>query len=210
MINVVVADDHELVREGLRKVFLRSEDVRVIGEATDAQGVLDSLRQRKPDVLILDINLPGRSGLEVLREVAIQYRRLPVLILSMHPEERFAVRSLKLGAAGYISKDAAAKDIVDAIRRVAAGEKYVTPVVAQMLADAVEQPANVRPDELLSPRELSVLSHIAAGRTIRQIAARLSVEVNTIYTYRRRLLQKLGLHTNIELALYATENNLLS
>lgn len=208
MIRVLIADDHALIREGLRKVFNRESDISVVGEAADSGAAMEFVRSHPVDVAILDINMPGRNGLEALAQIRRERPRLPVLILSMLPEERFAVRVLKAGAAGFVSKDSIAEQIVDAVRTVAGGGRYVSAQTATQLAISVGRPSQIEPHEALSRRELQVFLLIADGRGTREIAEALSLSVNTVATYRRRILAKLNLRTEAEIVRYAIEHRL--
>ena len=210
MVRIVIVDDHELVREGLRKVLQNHRDFMIVGEASDSSAALEIVRSLKPDVLILDVNLPGRSGLDVLKDIRFQQPLIRVLILSIYPEERFALRALRAGASGYVPKEAAATLIVDAIRTVISGRRFLTPGVVDLMARSLEETEGQLFDEELSPRELSVLVLLAEGKSVRDIARRLTITMNTVYTYRRRLLGKLGLHSNVELTRYAIQRKLVS
>ncbi|HET6756461.1 MAG TPA: response regulator transcription factor [Burkholderiales bacterium] len=207
MIRVLIADDHVLIREGLKKIFARHADIEVAGEAASAQEAIELARKSAYDVAVLDINMPGRDGLDALRELKRGQPKLPVLILSMHPEERFAVRMLKAGAAGYLTKESAADELVNAVRKVIAGGKYISPAVAEQLALDLNRPE--LPHEALSDRELQVLRLIASGKSTREIAETLSLGISTINTYRARVLEKMNLHSDVELTRYAVLNHLV-
>jgi two-component system, NarL family, invasion response regulator UvrY len=208
MIKILVADDHAVVRRGLNQIVAERPDMRVCGEARDAREVLALLRKGEWDVLVLDINMPDQSGLEVLGEVKRQRPELPVLILSMHPEEQFAVRALKSGASGYLTKESAPEELVAAIHKVHGGGKYVSPSLAEKLAFALERGADA-PHEALSDREYQVLCLIASGKTVGEIAEGLYLSVKTVSTYRARVLEKMGMKTNAELTRYAICNRLV-
>ncbi len=206
---ILVGDDHELVREGIKKLLSDVPDVEHVGDARNADEVLDALHRERWDMLILDLNLPGRSGLDTLKEVKHLYPALPVLILSMYPEELFAVRVMKAGAAGYMSKAAAASDLLTAISTIAGGGKYVSPTLAEHLADTLSGTMAEAPHELLSTREFEVFKLIASGRTVGEIARILDRSVKTISTHRTHILEKMRLHNNAEIVQYAVEHKLL-
>ena len=209
VIRVLVADDHSLIREGLAKVFGREEDIVVSAEASDAHEAIDRALALDIDVAILDVNMPGPSGLEALKRILDGKPELPVLMLSMLPERDFAVRMLRAGAAGFVSKESAADDIVEAVRRVAGGSRYVSQAATEHLAAELARPRGEVPHEMLSNREFQVLRMIASGQGTREIAESLELSVNTIATYRRRILAKLALRSDVEVTRYALENRLL-
>ncbi len=206
MIKVLIADDHDIVREGVKQIVSETSDIVVGGEARSGAEALDLARGGGWDVIILDLNLPDRPGLDILT----QLRGIaPVLILSMHAEASYASRALRSGALGYVSKSSAREDLVPAIRNVARGERFLTPALAQLLAFDAMWPSQERSHENLSGREFQVLCLIAAGKPPRDIAADLNVSVKTVATHRARLLQKMGLRNNAELVQYAIEHHLL-
>ena len=208
MINILIADDHELIREGLKKILKKETDMQVLGDASNAQQVFELAKNRNLSIVLLDISMPGPSGLDVLTELKRDYPKLPVLILSMHPEDRFAVRALKAGAAGYVTKDSAVAELVNAIRKVVAGGKYVSPHLAEKLADDLEK--SERPlHEMLSDREFQVMRMIALGKKTSEIAEELALSISTVNTYRARILEKMKMETNVELTRYAIENHLI-
>lgn len=211
MINVFIADDHPLVREGLKKVVSQSTiDIKVIGEASDANELRDKLREEKPDLIILDIAMPGKSGLDVLKEIKELYPKLPVLMLSMHPEERFAIRSLKAGASGYLNKSSISEQLVKAIRKIVTqNKKYISPNVAEKLADRVDLSSNKPLHETLSDREYQIMCMVASGQKVNEIAQELSLSVQTVHTYRARIKDKMKLDSNVDITRYALENNLI-
>ena len=209
MINILIADDHAIVRRGLKQIVAEEPDMTVAGEAKTAQQVLDLVRKQQWDVVILDITMPGRSGLEVLKELKQERPKLPVLMLSMHPEEQFAVRALKAGAAGYLTKESAPEELVTALRKVLRGGKYVSPALAEKLAFALATASDRPPHETLSDREYEVLRLIASGKTVSEIAEQLSLSVKTISTYRTRVLEKMNLKNNAELMQYAVTHRLV-
>jgi len=209
MIRVLIADDHALIREGLAKIFGLEPDILVVAAAADAREAVDYALAEQVDVVILDVNMPGPSGLEALKRILAEKPELPVLMLSMLPERDFAVRMLRAGAAGFISKESAIDEIVAAVRHVAQGGKYVSPRAAEHLAAELAKPGERAAHELLSNREFQVLRMIAAGQGTRQIAETLSLSVNTVATYRRRSLKKLGLRSDVEVTRYMLERGLL-
>lgn len=206
---VLIADDHAVVRRGLRQILEAEPDLEVAGEATSGAEVMDALRIQRYDVVVLDITMPGRGGLEVLHEIRQEFPELRVLILSMHPEERYALRVLKAGAAGYLTKESAADELIIALRKVAAGGKYVSPTLAERLVDEIGTEISKSPHERLSDREHQILCMIASGMTVTGIAAELHLGTNTVSTYRARLLGKLKLSNNAELTHYAIRNRLV-
>lgn len=209
VLKVLIADDHAVVRRGLRQILEAEPDLEVAGEATSGAEVMDALRIQRYDVVVLDITMPGRGGLEVLHEIRQKFPELRVLILSMHPEERYALRVLKAGAAGYLTKESAADELIIALRKVAAGGKYVSPTLAERLVDEIGTEISKSPHERLSDREHQILCMIASGMTVTGIASELHLGTNTVSTYRARLLGKLKLSNNAELTHYAIRNRLV-
>lgn len=208
MTKVIIADDHELMREGVKKILRSEPKLRIVGEAASADELLELLRTRDADVLILDINLPVRSGLDALVEIRRAQPALAVVMLSMYPEDRFALRALKAGAAAYVNKASAAEELVRAVRKVAKGARHIGPVVADLLARELQDPKSASPHERLSARESQILSLFGAGESAKQIAAALSISVNTVYTYRARIEKKMGMQANAELIRYAFRHGL--
>jgi DNA-binding NarL/FixJ family response regulator len=208
-IKILIADDHSLIREGLKKILKGASDIRVTAEAQDSQEVLEQVRKTSFDLVVLDLSFPGRSGLEILRDLKQEYPKLPVLILSMHPEDRFATRSLMAGASGYLTKDCAAEELIRAIRRVVGGRKYVSASLSEQLASQLETDAGKPLHETLSNREYEVLCMIALGKTAKDLAGELSLSVNTVNTYRARILKKMKMTKNAELIRYALQNQLV-
>jgi len=208
VIKVLVADDHPVVRKGLKEILEEEADMKVADEARNAQEVLDLIRKHKYDVVVLDVDMPGRSGLDALKELKAQQPRLPVLMLSVHSEEQFAVRAIKTGAAGYLTKETAADELVKAVRKAFQGGKYICPSVAEMLVSEINGRGTKALHKVLSNREYDVLRMIAAGKTVSEIASEIALSVKTVSTYRARLLQKMGMKTNAELMHYAIKNNL--
>jgi two-component system invasion response regulator UvrY len=205
---VLLVDDHAVVRAGLKQILAESIRGATFGEAATGEEALEKARASAWDVVILDMSLPSRSGIEVLKELHQNYPRLPVLVLSMHPEEQFAVRALKAGAAGYVTKWTAAEQLAGAARRVLAGGKYVSASLAEKLAGELNAGAEA-PHERLSDREYQVFRMLAVAKTVMQISEELSLSSQTVSTYRSRILEKMGLTTNDELTEYALENGLL-
>lgn len=209
MINVLIADDHDIVREGVKQIVADTTDIVVGGEARTGNEVIAEVRGRKWDVVILDLNLPDRAGLEVLSQLRSMAPHLPVLVFSMHRQPSYATRALKAGAAGYVSKDSAREHLVAAIRKVARGERFLTPELAETVAFGVVDATGENVHERLSDREFQVLCLIAAGKPPREIASELSLSVRTVGTHRARLLAKMGLKNNAQLVQYAIEHDLL-
>ncbi len=208
MIRILIADDHIVVRRGLRQILGDEPDMSVAGEALNAQEVLALVRKRDWDVVVLDISMPGKSGLDILDELKRERPRLPVLILSMHPEDRYAVRALRVGAAGYLTKESAPEEMVKAIRKVVTGGRYISPSLAERLAFVLSTNSEQPPHETLSNREYQVLCMIGSGKSVGAIAVDLSLSVKTISTYRARILEKMTLKNNAELIHYALQNRL--
>lgn len=206
---ILIADDHPVVRRGLRQLLEEQRDLTVAGEASNGDEVLSLLRQDHFDIVILDVAMPGRSGLDVLKEIRHERPALPVLILSMHPEQHFAVRVLRAGAAGYLTKSAAPEDLVGAIRKVIGGGKYVSSTLAEQLASVLEREANGPPHQRLTDREYQIMQLIASGKRVSEIADDLTLSVKTVSTHRARILEKMGLRNNAELTRYAIGNQLV-
>ena len=209
MIRALIADDHAVVRQGLKQIIGDLPEMMVAGEATNGQEVLDKVRAETWDVVVLDISMPDRSGLDVLKQLRSERPKLPVLVLSMHSEDQYAVRVLKAGASGYLTKDSAPDELVKAIRKVVSGGTYVSSFLAEKLAFEIGTDSSRLPHETLSDREFQVLRLIAAGESVTEIAAELYLSVKTVSTYRARLLQKMNLTTNAELIHYAMHNHLI-
>ena len=209
MIRVLITDDHAIVRDGLRQIVRETEDIVVCAEAGTASETLDALRRTSADVVVLDLNLPDRHGLDLMLQIRSLYPRIPVLILSVNREAAYAVRLLKAGAAGYIGKDSAREQLVEGIRRVARGEKYLPPQLAESVAIHLVAGGDRQPHELLSDREFQVMLLIAAGRPPREIAAELNVSVKTVGVHRAHILEKMGLRNNAEIVHYALTRDLM-
>ena len=209
MIRVLIADDHTIVRQGLKQILNLDPQIEVSFEAKDGNEVLDFLRGAEVDVVVLDITMPGRNGLETLKDLKRLYPAISVIVLSMHPKDQYAVRVLKAGASGYITKESAPEELVDAIRKAYRGEKYISPDVAELLADYIERGTPDQPHKLLSDREFEVLRLIASGKGITQIANELNLSVKTVSTYRTRIVEKTGLTSNSDITRYSIENRLV-
>jgi DNA-binding NarL/FixJ family response regulator len=209
MTRVIVCDDHALIRRGIRDTLSDAPDIEVIGEAGDYGELRELLRRHAADVLVLDINMPGRSGLDVLHVLKDEANPVKVLVVSMYPEDQYAIRALRGGAYGYVNKAGDPQLIVQAVRTVAQGRKYVTPEIAQMLVESLTSPAAEQGYDKLSDRELQTLTMIASGKRLSDIAAELSLSPKTVSVYRARVLQKLGLTNNSELTVYAIRNGLV-
>ena len=209
MIDVILCDDHALIRRGIRDTLSDATDIRVVGEAGDYGELRALMRTQRCDVLLLDINLPGRSGLDALHALQDEGAQVKVLIVSMYPEDQYAIRALRGGAAGYVNKGGDPQLIVQAVRTVAQGRKYVTPEIAQMLVESLTAPTVENPHEKLSDRELQTLVMIASGKRLADIASDLMLSPKTVSVYRARVLEKLGLSNNSELTVYAIRNGLV-
>lgn len=209
MIDVILCDDHALIRRGIRDTLSDATDIRVVGEAGDYGELRALMRNQRCDVLLLDINLPGRSGLDALHALQDEGATVKVLIVSMYPEDQYAIRALRGGAAGYVNKGGDPQLIVQAVRTVAQGRKYVTPEIAQMLVESLTAPVVENPHERLSDRELQTLVLIASGKRLADIASDLMLSPKTVSVYRARVLEKLGLSNNSELTVYAIRNGLV-
>lgn len=208
MIRLVIADDHAIVRQGLKKILDESSDMEIVAEHANGADALRWIRANDCDVVLLDIAMPGRSGIEVLKQLHEERPKLPILILSIYPEDQYAVRLIKAGAAGYLTKESAPEIVMDAVRRVAAGKKYINPAVAEMLANEFGAQEGKLPHETLSDREYQIFLLLASARTVSEIADALSLSVKTISTYRTRILEKMQLRNNAELMRYAVEKHL--
>ncbi|MBI3752834.1 MAG: response regulator transcription factor [Deltaproteobacteria bacterium] len=209
MIRILIADDHAVVRQGLKKILSEHSDMAVLGEAENGNDVLAQIRQKKWDIVILDITMPGKSGFDVLKDIRAERPTLPVLILSMLPEEQFAKRSIKAGASGYLTKGSAPEELVRAIRKIYDGGKYISPTLAEQLAGDLNIQTEKPAHEALSDREFQVLLKLAEGKSITAIAAELSLSAKTITTYRSRILQKMNMRSNAELTRYVIEHHLV-
>lgn len=209
MIKIVIADDHTLVREGLRRVIGDVDDIEVIGEASHGGEVLEWVQKGKLDMLLLDLSMPGHTGVELIRRLKDEWPKLPILVLTMHEEEQYAVRSIRAGASGYLTKDSASTELINAIRRVASGRLYISPSVAERLALDAMASSDKKPHRSLSDREFQVFQHLVHGRSITHIAELLHLSSKTISTHKVRILQKMNLPSLADLVRYAMDNNLM-
>jgi two-component system invasion response regulator UvrY len=209
MKHILIADDHSVVRKGLKQILLEAFPFAEIVEVADAEELFKKILKHKWDVVISDISMPGRSGLEVLQQIKQDQPKLPVLILSVHSEEQYALRVLKAGASGYLNKDSAPEELVKAVNQLMLGKKYISATVAEKLASSLDQDSSKSLHELLSDREFEVLKLLAAGKSVSEIAEQFSLNVSTISTYRARVMEKMNLKTNADLTLYAIEHKLL-
>lgn len=209
MLRILIADDHAIIRKGLKEILYEQYPSALIEEVKDAEEVFKKTIGKEWDIIICDLSMPGRSGLDVVQQVKQNYPKLPVLILSIHPEEQYAIRVLKAGAAGYLSKDAATEELVKAVQRVLHGRKYVSSAIAEKMATELSRDKTNSPHETLSHREFDVFKLISEGKTISEIASQLSLCITTISTYRSRVLTKMDMKTNAELTRYGLENKLI-
>ena len=209
MIRILIVDDHAIVRRGLRELLSDQFQGAAFGEAPDARQALELRRKKEWDMALLDIALPGKSGLDLLKELRAEWPRLPVLVLSAHPEDQFAVRALKAGAGGYMTKECAPEELAKAVRKILAGGRYVSSALAETLAMGVTKDLSCTPHETLSDREYEVMSRIASGRTVTEIGEELSLSPKTISTYRSRVLLKLRVKNSAAIVQYAIRNGLV-
>ena len=204
----LIADDHAIVRKGLAQILCDEFPAAKVKEVVNSNQVLEETRRESWDVILLDISMPGRNGIETLKQIRSEGVKAPILMLSMHPEDQYGVRVLKAGASGFLSKDSATDELLTAVHRVLSGKKYISGSVAEKLAESVGNEFDKEAHEMLSDREMQVLQLIASGKTVSEIGEELSLSVNTISTYRTRLLEKLSLNNNAELTRYAIDNGL--
>jgi two-component system invasion response regulator UvrY len=209
MIRILIADDHPIVRAGLKQILAEASDIEVAAEAGDGHELLRRIREGGIDVALLDISMPGLTGLDALKQIKIENPSLPILVLSMHPEDQYGIRVLKAGAAGYLMKSAAPDQLIGAIRKVQRGGRYVSPDLAEKIAFDLQAGASGLPHEALSDREYQVMCMIASGKTVKQIAAELALSEKTVSTYRARILEKMNMKTNSELTHYAIKLDLV-
>ena len=209
MVRVLIADDHAVVREGLKRIVAQNADMTVVGEAGTGHEVLSFVRARECDLVLLDLSMPGKDGLETLKDLKLVRPELPVLVLSVYPEDQYAVRLLRAGASGYLTKDSAPEELVAAIRKVSRHGHYVSASLAERLALLIESPDDRAPHERLSDREYRVMILMASGKTASEVADSLCLSVKTVSTYRARALRKLGMKTNAEFAFYAMRQGLI-
>ena len=209
MIKILVADDHAIVRKGLKQIAADTSDIIVAGEAADGQEVLEQVRKEEWDLILLDISMPGRGGIDTLKQLKIEKPGLPVLMLSMFPEEQYAIRALKAGASGYLTKESAPEELIQAIRKVSRGGKYISESLSESLASHITADFEKPIQETLSDREYQVMLMIASGKTVSEIADELSLSVKTISTNRVRALRKMGMKNNAEITHYAMKHGLV-
>ncbi len=209
MITVFIADDHPLVRKGLRDILLGEAGIQIVGEAATTQEVLDTVRISLPDVLVTDLSMPGNSTLSMIEDLTHQFPNMSILVVTIHPEERFAMRALRAGAAGYLTKDSDPEEIVRAVRVLATGKKYITTTVAEKLAQELGRDFRQPLHESLSNREFQIMRLLAKGTPAREIAEKLSISIHTVNTYKSRIMEKMNMKSVTELTLYAVENRLI-
>lgn len=209
MLRILIADDHTVVRKGLRQILLDQFPTAYIQEVTDAEELIKQVMAATWDVVISDLSMPGRSGLDALQQIKLSHPKLPVLILSIHPEEQYALRALKSGAAGYLSKDTAPDELVKAVQKILLGKKYISQSIAEKLANTFSSDTTANPHENLSDREFDVMKLLANGKSVSEIADMLSLSVTTVSTYRARVMAKLDMKSNSDLTKYALEHKLI-
>lgn len=209
MIKVLIADDHAIVREGLKQIVAEESNIKVTGEAGDAKEMFKLLETEDWHIVVLDINMPGKSGLEALKEMRVKYPQIPVLILSMYGEDQYGLRAIKAGAAGYLKKVSAPEEFVTAINKIVSGGKYISPELAEKLAYSFEKDQKMHPHEALSDREYQIMCKIASGKSAEEIADNLSISIHTVYSYRNRIFEKMRMRSNVELTQYAIQNKLI-
>jgi two-component system, NarL family, invasion response regulator UvrY len=209
MLKILIADDHAIVRKGLKQVILEEYPSAQITEVADAEDLLKEVIGKEWNVVICDMNMPGRSGLDALNQIKQASPQLPVLIMSMYPEDQYALRVLKAGAAGYLGKDSIHDDIIRAIQTIQLGKKFITPSIAEKLASTLGQDNNLQSHEMLSDREFDVFKLLASGKSVSEIATQLSLSATTVSTYRSRIMEKMGIQSNAGLTRYALEKNLI-
>ncbi len=209
MIRILIADDHTLFREGLKHIMAEYTDLVVANEAGNGQEVIEKIRNNDYDMVLLDITMPGMTGLEALKQLKNDKPKLPVLVLSMHSEEQYAVRVIRAGASGYLRKESAPDELITAIRQISQGRKYITPSLAEKLAFEVEADSEKAPHDILSDREYQVLRMIAEGKTVKYIAKEMSLSAKTVSTYRARIMEKMKMKTNAELMHYVMKHRLV-
>jgi len=208
-IKILIADDHAIVREGLKQIVAEEKDIVVAGEAENASSLMELLTKEKWSLVVLDINMPGKSGLEALKDIKLLYPDLPVLILSMFSEDQYGLRAIKAGASGYLKKVSAPTELVVAIRKIVSGGKYINQSLAEKLAEKFDETGKASLHEKLSDREYQIMCNIALGKSAEEIAEELSISINTVYTYRNRILEKMSMKSNVELTQYVMQNKLV-
>jgi len=208
-IKILIADDHAIVREGLKQIVGEEKDILVAGEAENSEQLMELLKKEKWRLVVLDINMPGKSGLEALKDIKLQYPDLPVLILSMFSEDQYGIRAIKAGASGYLKKVSAPTELVTAIRKIVSGGKYINPSLAEKLAEKFGETGKTSLHEKLSDREYQIMCNIALGKSAEVISQELSISINTVYTYRNRILDKMSMKSNVELTQYVLSNKLV-
>ncbi len=209
MIRIVIADDHEIVRAGLKQIISDDDDMEVTGESNNGENLIELVKKNDYDVVLLDLKMSGISGIDAIKHIKIIKPDLPIIVLSMHAEDQYAVRTIKAGASGYITKETAGENLITAVRRVVSGGKYISPTLAETLADSIAGGGLELPHEKLTDREFQVMCMIASGKTVTEIGSELFLSVKTISTYRQRILEKMNLKNNSELTHYVIKNNLL-
>lgn len=209
MIKIIIADDHIIIRAGIKQLLEGAHDMVVAGEASDGQKLIQEIQKNHYDVIVIDISMPGRNGIEIIKQIRASGDKTPILALSYYPEEQFAIRVLKAGACGYMNKDVQPEELVEAIYKVARGGTYVSPAVAEKLAMNINMTQDASPHESLTDREYEVFMKIAGGMTVSEIADEMFLSVKTVSTYRARILEKLNLKNNAEITYYAIRNNLI-
>ncbi|MEW6195702.1 MAG: response regulator transcription factor [Bacteroidota bacterium] len=209
MITVLIADDHAFIREGIKNLITQEYDIKVVAETANPLEIIELATKHKPNILILDLSMPGKDGLDVLKEIKLQVPDTKVLIMTMMAEDQFAVRTLKAGASGYLTKDSAPEELIKAIRKIYSGKKYISATLAEKLANDIDSTLDKNPIEVLSDREFQILKLLAAGKSQTDIAGELSLSTSTVNTYRSRILEKLNLHSNAELIHFALTNHLI-
>lgn len=209
MIKIVIADDHDIVRAGLKQIISDSRDMKVTGESGNAEQLIELVKKHDYDVVLLDLKMSGMNGLDAIKHIKLLKPDLPVIVLSMHAEDQYAVRTIRAGASGYITKETASENLIAAIKKAVAGGRYISPALAESLADSIALGGNEVPHDALTDREFQVMCMIASGRSVSDIASELFLSVKTISTYRQRTLSKMNMKNNSELTHYVIKNNLL-
>jgi len=209
MIKIVIADDHDIVRAGLKQIISDSRDMKVTGESGNAEQLIELVKKNDYDVVLLDLKMSGMNGLDAIKHIKLIKPDLPVIVLSMHAEDQYAVRTIRAGASGYITKETASENLIAAIKKAVAGGRYISPALAESLADSIAWGGTESPHDALTDREFQVMCMIASGRSVSEIASELFLSVKTISTYRHRILSKMNMKNNSELTHYVIKNNLL-